>query len=194
VRIFDFIKSKEKWIRTQQERVAQNNYINKSVLSYNTFLFLGTEITAVTASKIKKITLNGNILYLPPKITEKGSIEATKKVEKWLKTQAKTIVDERARYFSAKLRLNHTGISTNNNKTRWGVCGKDGKIAMNWRTIMLEPKLFDYIMVHEFCHLLEFNHSKQFWMLVESILPNWRTLRKELKKMNWLLSMFRKTT
>jgi len=190
-RIFAFVKTKEEWIRTQQERIARNSYINRSVVSYNTFYFLGQEITPVTATKVKKITLNGGILYIPTKLTEKGSVPVTKKVEKWLKAQAKIIAQERAIYFSGRLRLNHTEIKVNNNKTRWGVCSKDGKIAINWRAVMLEPRLFDYIMVHEFCHLLEFNHSKQFWHLVEAVLPNWRALRKDLKKMNWLLSLFR---
>jgi len=78
-----------------------------------------------------------------------------------------------------------------NNKTRWGICSKDGKIALNWRVVMLPPRLIDYIMVHEFCHLLEFNHSKHFWQIVESILPNWKELRKHLKQLGWLLELFR---
>lgn len=193
-KIFEFVKSKEKWIRSQQERVAQNASINKSVLTYNTFLFLGEELSVITATKVKKITKAGSVLYIPTKIAEKGSFEVKKKIEKWLRDQAKIIVGERAEYFSAKLRLNYSQISTNNNKTRWGVCSHDGKIAINWRAVMLKPQVFDYIMVHEFCHLLEMNHSKQFWNLVETILPNWRTLRKDLKKMNWLINLFRKDT
>jgi len=83
-------------------------------------------------------------------------------------------------------------IKSNNNQTSWGVCGRGGAIAVNWRAVMLPPALLDYIVVHEFCHMLEFNHSKQFWAIVESILPNWRELRKHLKHMNWLLGLFRK--
>lgn len=211
-RIFDFVKSKERWIRKQQERILETNAMNHSVMSYNTFLLLGSQLTPVITEEAKKIQVSSstvftphqqarNLLLIPAKytqnklssyITNKTPDTVLKKVEKWLRDQAKHVAFERGNYFGHRLNMSGHTVTINNNKTRWGSCTRDGKLYLNWRVIMLRPDLVDYIVVHEFCHLLEFNHTKNFWALVETILPNWRDLRRELKSQNWILNLFRK--
>ncbi|MCL2570680.1 MAG: M48 family metallopeptidase [Firmicutes bacterium] len=190
-KIFEFVKDKETWIRTQQKRIQQNQFINPNIITYNTFLFLGREVSPIISTKAKKITVQDSALLIPEKIAEQGHAHSLKKIEKFLRDNAKQIVQDRTHYFSQKLNLQYNSIKTMNNKSRWGVCSKNREIALNWRTVMLPPELLDYIIVHEFCHILEFNHSKQFWSLVESILPNWKVLRKNLKNLNYLISLFR---
>ena len=187
-RIFELIKAKGDWIRAQQARVLKNSYINRNVASYNTFLYLGTELVPVICHKTKQITRQDGALLIPGKMDQ---TKIMKKIEKWLRDRAKEVMHERATYFSQVLKLNATGVGTNNNKTRWGSCTRGGELAINWRAIMLKPDLLDYIIVHEFCHLLEFNHTKNFWGIVQTILPNWRATRIQLKHMGWLLQLFR---
>ena len=187
-KIFDFIKSKGDWIRARQSAVLKNSHINPNVASYNTFYFLGQELVPVINDKVKRIERKDNALMIPSKLE---SDKVLKKVEKYLKDHAKAIIGERCEYFSSALKLRYSNIAINNNKTRWGSCSKSGELAINWRAVMLKPKLLDYIIVHEFCHLLEFNHTKNFWAIVQTILPNWKTLRIELKQMAWLLQLFR---
>ena len=190
-KIYDFVKSKEAWIQSRRRQIEQNRYINQDVLTYNTFYFLGEELRPLITDQVKKVTKNGGVLYIPHKFATEGDAFIIKKIEKFLRDNAKVIVQERVEYFSTKLQLAYSTASTNNNKSRWGSCDKDGKISINWRAVMLPPQLFDYIIVHEFCHLLEFNHSKQFWAIVETILPNWKSIRRHLKQMNWLIGLFR---
>ncbi len=47
---------------------------------------------------------------------------------------------------------------------------------------MAPSSVLDYIIVHEFCHLIHHNHSKEFWNLVASILPDYENRREWLKK------------
>ena len=190
-KIYEFIKTKERWISSQQKRVLQTQYLNKSVLTYRTFLYLGRELQPIVENRAKRVERVDDYLYIPPKIAALGEEKALKKIEKWLRDEAKIILHERMEVFSRKLNLGYTDFCTNNNKTRWGSCSRDGKIALNWRMIMLPPALVDYIIVHEFCHLLEFNHSKNFWALVGRVLPHWKDLRLQLKSLNWLLNLFR---
>ena len=72
-------------------------------------------------------------------------------------------------------------VSIKSQKTRWGSCSKKGNLNFNYKILFLPDKIQDYIVVHELCHLREFNHSKQFWSLVEKIIPNYREIRRELK-------------
>ncbi|WP_423922688.1 M48 family metallopeptidase [Candidatus Poriferisodalis sp.] len=57
-------------------------------------------------------------------------------------------------------------------RRRWGSCAADGQLRFNWRLVMLEPRLLDYVVVHELAHLTELNHGPDFWALVSSVLPD----------------------
>jgi len=188
-KIFAFVKSKEKWIQARQHQIRQNSYINRNVVTHNSFLYMGQEVVPVISQKTKQITRQDGVLLIPAKL--RGE-QVLKKIERWFKQQAEVILNERVTYFSNRLNLHPSAVAINNNKTRWGSCDTKRKLNLNWRAVMLAPYLFDYIVVHEFCHMLEFNHTKNFWAVVETILPDWRVLRKHLKQMNWVLMLFRK--
>lgn len=188
-KIYDFIKEKEEWIAKKQATILANSYVNHNVLNYTTYLFLGQELTPIISSSVKDFAISNRVLYIPAKI---DSTKIFGKVEKYFKKLAVEVIQSRSEYFRQKLRLNPESVGINNNKTRWGVCDSKNKIAINWRAVFLPPNLLDYIIVHEFCHLLEFNHTKNFWAVVQTIIPDWRAVRMHLKHMNWILMLFRK--
>ena len=73
-------------------------------------------------------------------------------------------------------------ITIRNQKTRWGSCSKKGNVNFNYKIVLLPEKLAEYIIVHEICHLGEFNHSANFWNLVAQTVPDYKEKRKELHK------------
>ena len=98
------------------------------------------------------------------------------------KEDARVLINERAEYFSVEYGFKYNRISIRNQKTRWGSCSTKGNLNFNYKIFFLSPEMRDYIIVHELCHLKEFNHSSKFWALVEEITPNYREIRKEIKK------------
>lgn len=94
---------------------------------------------------------------------------------------ARTIVTEKVRNFSRKYGVEYGTIAIRNQKTRWGSCSKKGNLNFSYRIVFLPPELQDYLVVHEVCHLKEFNHSRAFWDLVAREVPNYRELRRKLK-------------
>ena len=90
---------------------------------------------------------------------------ATEKVEKW----------------NLHYKFKYKKISVKNQKTRWGSCSKHGNLNFSYKIALLSEPLADYLVVHELCHLGEFNHSHKFWALVAQTIPDYQKVRRELK-------------
>ncbi len=99
-----------------------------------------------------------------------------------LKDEALDFVKKKIEELNSVYGFSFNKIAIKNQKTRWGSCSKRGNLNFNYRIIHLPEYLIDYIIVHEICHLKEFNHSKRFWLLVSKSQPNYLALRNELKK------------
>ena len=80
------------------------------------------------------------------------------------------------------------GVSIRDQKTRWGSCSREGRLSFNYRLATLPAPLAEYVVVHELCHLVEFNHSPRFWALVDRLLPGHAALRRELEDWTALLA------
>ena len=66
-------------------------------------------------------------------------------------------------------------------RQRWGSCAPDGTLRFNWRVVMLEPALVDYVIVHELAHLTVRNHSDEYWRVVNRIIPDAQERRRKLR-------------
>lgn len=98
-------------------------------------------------------------------------------VEKVL-SHAKVILDE----CSKSIKIPYNKLSTRNLKSKWWSCTWTNNISLNLKLVHLDKKFLEYVCVHEACHLKEKNHWKKFWDLVEKHYPNYKEIRKELKK------------
>lgn len=98
------------------------------------------------------------------------------------KASARRLIKERLVLLNQRYNFTYGSIKIRNQKTRWGSCTKDGNLSFNYRVIHLPEKLRDYIIVHELCHLKEFNHSKKFWELVAFSFPDHKSIRTEVGK------------
>lgn len=98
------------------------------------------------------------------------------------KASAKALALSRLQYFNQFYNFSYKRVTIKNTVTRWGSCSRQGNLNFNYRIATLPPELSDYIIVHELCHIGEFNHSRDFWNLVARTIPNYLQLRAELKK------------
>jgi len=98
------------------------------------------------------------------------------------KTRAFALATERIAKWNAHYGFTFLNICIKDQKTRWGSCSKRGNLNFNYKIALLPEKLADYIIVHELCHLGEFNHSRAFWALVGETIPDYRALRSELRR------------
>ena len=72
-------------------------------------------------------------------------------------------------------------VSIRNQRTRWGSCGRDGHISLNWRLVLMPPAVRDYVLIHELMHLRRLDHSPAYWRLVAEACPGYREARQWLR-------------
>ena len=99
-----------------------------------------------------------------------------------LREDARALARNRLAHFNSFYNFPIGKLFIKNHKSRWGSCSSRGNLNFNYKIVLLPPEVADYIIVHELCHLKEFNHSPKFWALVAQTLPNHLALRHHLRR------------
>lgn len=103
-------------------------------------------------------------------------------LEKKYRQAAKQYIYERVEYYLPLTGGHYSSIRIGDQKTRWGSCSSNKTLSFSWRLMLAPPRVLDYVVVHELCHLTHMNHSKEFWTLVASVDPDYKEHRKWLKE------------
>lgn len=186
--IMTFIKEKEKWISEKKKELLSSAINNEQFINYNYLLFCGKKYRRVEQKGIKKIELTENEFIVPQTNNFNKEIIL---IQNWYINASKEILKTRVEYFANLMQLNYLKIVIMNNKRRWGACTQTGVLKFNYRIMMLPHKDIDYIIIHELTHLLEFNHSTNFYKIIESIMPDYKKQKEDLKKYDFVLGLLR---
>ena len=172
-----FINSKSDWLF---KIMAENNIKREdceSILSYRE-IYLGGQKVPLIFSDRNKIG-NGAVFV--------KDIAAIKKT--YIKHLSAALLDF-AKQIAKQAKLRAADFSVRAYKSRWGCCDRKGAITFNWKIIMLPLYLQRYVIIHELCHTVHFNHSQKFWNLVAKYEPNYKLCRKNLKNFNYLTRLY----
>ncbi len=115
-------------------------------------------------------------------LTDAPKDAATLALEKRYRDAAKDYIPKRVEYYHEFTGGNYDKITIRDQKSRWGSCSSNGTLSFNYRLMLAPPRVLDYVVVHELCHLTHMNHSADFWNMVASILPDYKEYRKWLKE------------
>ena len=138
------------------------------------FYYLGKEYDIVY------LNCKGIILGADKVLIERGF-----NVDKWFLNEAKKVFKEELEkiYNIFPLEIPYPLLTIRKMKTRWGVCNvRVKRVTLNLELIKKDIKYLDYVIAHELSHLIHPNHSKEFWSLVEKVIPNYKLLRKEMRE------------
>ena len=128
-----------------------------------------------------KHTMLATKLAAKPRLSEAQQKHADT-LERKFRKAAKEYIPYRVEYFHKYTGGHYASITIRDQKSRWGSCSSHGTLSFNYRLMMAPPHILDYVVVHELCHLTHMNHSKEFWSMVESILPDYKECKKWLKE------------
>jgi len=99
-----------------------------------------------------------------------------------LRKAAKAYLPGRLRELAAQNGFTVNQIRIKHNVSNWGSCSTKGNINLNLNLMRLPAELQDYVMLHELCHLRYMNHGPEFHALLESVCPDHKSLRRQLKE------------
>lgn len=95
---------------------------------------------------------------------------------------AKARLPGRVEHFSALTGLHPSSVKISGARTRFGSCSSKGGICFSWRLMSYPDEAVDYVVLHELCHLRHMNHGREFYVLIEQYMPDWKVRREMLKK------------
>jgi predicted metal-dependent hydrolase len=97
------------------------------------------------------------------------------------RARARAELPPRLHELAAVLGLQVTKVSIRNQRARWGSCGRDGHICLNWRLVLMPDWVKDYVLIHELMHLRRLDHSPAYWRLIAAACPEYQQARRWLR-------------
>lgn len=176
-RVERFIFEKQGWIERVIRKNSERIHTVGDVLDFKSVYVDGKQIPLILG---EKNLITPTCVYL-------------KRTEDIQKQFTKSFSDgflEEVDYISKNTGLIPSSVKVKNYKSRWGCCDIKGNICFNYKLLMLPLNLREYVIIHELCHLKHHNHSAAFWGLVELYLPDYKSLRKELKNFDFLTTLY----
>jgi predicted metal-dependent hydrolase len=173
-----FVTSKRNWILQTSQHYSKLKERNGG-LEPDSLYFLGSRYrfhvvkdrrpSTVVSDAIKLITFH---------VTDRRRYK--QHIHEWYKQQTARIIADRLPTLARRFNVKYNKISIKNQKSRWASCSKNGNLNFNLLLVAAPSNVIDYVMIHELMHLIEFDHSHQFWQLVKEADPDYKKHREWL--------------
>ncbi|MPZ15504.1 MAG: DUF45 domain-containing protein [Chloroflexi bacterium] len=108
---------------------------------------------------------------------------------RWYKARALDRLGAKVRRWAAVLGQCPAEVLIRDQRQRWASCSSDGTLRFNWRVVMAEPAMVDYVVVHELVHLAVKNHSAAFWTHLAAVIPDYAARRRRIRELGPFLSL-----
>ncbi len=175
------IKSRQRWIYVRVMAARERKLVINPYVTGRKLLFLGQQIELQVEYQNKRERVFRLEDKLHVWIMEEHKEQIPKRIEQWYRQQARTILRKLTDNYANMMNLSINQIFIKNQKTRWGSCSAKRNLNYNYRLVMAPEPVIEYVVIHELCHLIHMNHSKDFWHEVERVQPEYKQYRKWLK-------------
>lgn len=166
-----FAREKEGWLRQAVRGAGETLRVAPGML----LPFEGRQLT-VAGAQVRAVRVDGDAILVP-----EGLSNVAPRVLAFLKLAARQRLQAASETHAAAIGRRFTRLTLRDTRSRWGSCTVDGRLMYSWRLIMAPPEVLDYVAAHEVAHLVEMNHSPDFWAVVAGLMPDYARHRRWLR-------------
>ncbi|MGR8930014.1 MAG: M48 family metallopeptidase [Gammaproteobacteria bacterium] len=192
-RVIAFVKTQRAWLKNAVQSVRERKSSIKplSPACYTEGVSIPYRGKAVplklypSSGKRPRVKLTTDplfIVHMPDCLNEQRSERIRSALETFMKQKAKEFALQLIEKHGPRHELYPSGLRIKTLKSRWGSCGPSNNINLNWLLMLAPPIVFEYVVVHELCHIKHKNHSNDFWQLVGEHVPDYLEHRRWLKQ------------
>lgn len=182
--VAQWVEQKRGWIERQLQQVAALPEKYEPSYQWQTPVYWKGEAHLLLPDDMS--LLPADQCYLQPGgLAADAPAVVERRTRQWLRERALVELQARHAYWCDLLagwRLPASFVALRQMKRRWGSCRQDGRIVLNLDLIRYPMPCIDVVIVHELCHLKEFNHSPKFYRLLTEALPAWREFDQQLNE------------
>ncbi len=182
------VYQKSQWINTKIHYFQQSEYKpqapSKQYIDGEIHLYLDHKYhLQINSAKSNSVSINDSILHIQSKKQDKTSIQNV--LDHWYRERAH--IDFTRILETIWLAFNHPHLPKPPLKIRrmkacWGNLSSRGTMTLNLHLIHASEIYIEYVVMHELCHLVHFNHSPAYYQLLSRCMPDWKQRKKELNQ------------
>jgi predicted metal-dependent hydrolase len=185
--LLDFLYQKAAWVRakiSEQQRALVNQPAPRTYTQGSSLPFMNETLTLVLGrgprAAIARVDQQLHLL-LSARARQDDAAQIRQLLSRWYQQQALNILTRKTAQLTAAMDLVCSQVSIKATRSKWGHCTSRGAIQYNWQILLAPEAIVDYLVAHEVSHLRHHNHSADFWALVASVCPTFKTDRAWLK-------------
>ncbi len=184
-----FLVKHSRWLFNRLDAPEKKSVEPKKFISGELHYFLGKQYPLeVVASDKNSVVFREGKIVISHRVSESPRHRDTESVssllDRWYLEQAKRVFQKLSVPLieaMKKYNVAPKSFKIKKMRTRWGSCSSKGNINLNLHLIKLPEQCIKEVILHELCHLVHFNHSKEFYALMTAEMPDWKIWKKELK-------------
>jgi predicted metal-dependent hydrolase len=167
-------------VRARQQQLAPLKYVHGEE-----HLYLGIRypLMILTAEgRQTNVVFTGREIRIEIRKDSKADVRMV--LQGWYRQQAQKVLHERFQFIKERApwaKGRSIPLKLRKMKRTWGNCSSKGLIKLNTHLIKADLPVIDSVIAHELCHLEQMNHGKKFYILLESLNPDWRRDRNSLR-------------
>jgi len=169
-----FLQAKEGWVTNELDRMMRRRGIWKPLpKAEGTILLHGDRVRIVVrtqpGSRINRVRHEANLLTIEAGDQSPTAVATT--LENWLRRAARSEIQSLLPSITHRVKRDANRVYVMGQRTKWGNCSAKRNLSFNWRLVMAPPLVLRYLVTHEVVHLAVPDHSRKFWLTLQSLCP-----------------------
>lgn len=167
-----FVQEKRLWIyqKLAEKEALRHPVVTKEYVSGEGFPYLGRSYRLLLVDEQPvPVKLDAGRL----KMLRSAAANGRAHMVDWYTAHAHWWLSERAKRIAARVGVTPSRVLVQDLGYRWGSCGSGDRLNFHWKTILLPPRMAEYVVTHELVHLQESRHNPEFWRRLERAMPDY---------------------